>query len=275
MGYTQLGARRPGLIAYAVIAYASFVVTALWAIGFLADAAAPTTVDGGVRRATLTALLVDASLLLLFALQHSVMARHSVKLRIARMLPPVAERSTYVLASSLALALLYWQWQPLPGYLWHVDARLWMLAWALWTVYAIGWVIAVAATFMVDHRDFLGLRQAWLRRGEPHMPLAFTERWLYTRVRHPMMLGLLIAFWATPRMSVGHAVFAIAGTGYIAIGIQFEERDLRRQLGDVYLAYSQRVPSIVPSMWRRNPTVPPDPEPLGASRGVDAGQPVS
>jgi methanethiol S-methyltransferase len=245
----SISVRRCVIMAYAGLAYAAFVVAALWAIAFLADLGAAGTVGGTGRRPAWAALLVDAGLLLLFAVQHTVMARAAVKRRLAEILPAAAERSTYVLAASLALLLLFWQWQGLPAAAWHVRAQPW--AALIWAVFAIGWLIAVAATFMVDHLDFLGLRQARSHLvRQPYQPPPFSERWLYAWVRHPMMLGLLIAFWATPRMTAGHLFFAVAGTGYIAVGLRFEERDLRRQLGDVYRDYADRVPAVVPALHR-------------------------
>ncbi len=235
---------RTAAIGYAGFAYAAFVAAALWAVGFLADAGAPTAVDGPVRLPAWSALLVDAGLLLIFAGQHSVMARAGVKRHLARIVPASAERSTYVLATGLVLGLLFWQWQPVPAVIWRVDRQPW--AGVLWTVYALGWLIAVSATFMLDHLDFLGIRQARWRGPRPYQSPPFRERWLYAWVRHPMMLGLLIAFWATPRMTAGHLLFAAAGSGYIAVGLRFEERDLYRQLGDVYRDYADRVPALVP-----------------------------
>jgi methanethiol S-methyltransferase len=236
-------------IAFAGIAYAAFAVAALWSIGFLSDVGTPTMVDGPVRQPAWPALLVDAGLLLIFAVQHSVMARSEVKEYLARIVPAVIERSGYVLATSLALGLLFWQWQPVPTVIWRIDRLPW--SGLLWAIYAFGWLIAVAATFMVDHLDFLGIRQARWRGPRPYQSPPFRERWLYAWVRHPMMLGLLIAFWVTPRMTVGHLFFAAAGTGYIAVGLRFEERDLYRQLGHTYRDYADRVPALLPSPTRR------------------------
>jgi protein-S-isoprenylcysteine O-methyltransferase Ste14 len=238
---------RPVLQAYAVLAYAAFVLASAWGVGFLADLSlAPTTVDGPLRGSRWQALAVDAALLLLFALQHSVLARAGVKRAMARVLPAAAERSTFVLTSGLVLGLLFWQWRPLPGEVWTVSSQPWVAL--LWGLYALGWVVTFAVTFMVDHGDFTGLRQAgWDARRGAYTGPAFSERWLYAWVRHPMMLGLLIAFWATPRMTVGHLVFAVAAGGYIAVGLRFEERDLRRTLGATYDEYAARVPALLPS----------------------------
>jgi methanethiol S-methyltransferase len=234
---------RSAVVMYAGIAYAAFVAATVWAIAFLAG-----IVDGpagGERHSVWWALLIDAGLLLIFAVQHSVMARTGVKRRLARVVSGSVERSTYVLATSLALGLLFWRWEPVPAVVWRVDAQPWSDL--LWTVYVLGWLIALSTTFMIDHLDFLGIRQARWRGPGPYQPPPFRDRWLYAWVRHPMMLGLLVAFWVTPRMSLGHLLFAAAGTGYIAVGLRFEERDLHRQLGDTYREYADRVPALLPS----------------------------
>jgi methanethiol S-methyltransferase len=227
-------------LGYAALAYLSFLAVTLWAVGFLADlGAAPTTVDGPARVPVWPALLVDLALLLVFALQHSVMARPAVKRWLTRVVPASVERATYVLATGLALGLLFGLWQP-------VDTRVWHGPGVLWAGYALGWLVAVAATFMVDHLDFLGLRQANRHGSGGYLPPPFRERWLYAWIRHPMMLGLVVAFWVTPRMTVGHLVFAVAATGYIAVGVRLEERGLRTDLGDTYTDYADRVPAFVP-----------------------------
>jgi protein-S-isoprenylcysteine O-methyltransferase Ste14 len=158
-------------------------------------------------------------------------------------LPAAVERSTYVLSAGLLLILLFWQWHPVPTEVWRVRAHPWdNVAWAL---YAFGWLIALSSTFMIDHLDFLGFRQAYAY-GRSYRPPRFAERWLYAWVRHPMMLGLVIAFWATPSMTIGHLFFAAGGTGYILLGLHFEERELVRDLGDAYVDYARRVPRVVP-----------------------------
>ena len=246
--------RRAGIRAYAVLAYATFVLAAVAAMVFLADVGSRNIVDGAAHGPGWMAVTIDAALLSLFALQHSVMARAGFKTRLQRVVPAAAERSTYVLAASLALLLLFWQWRSLPGSLWHVDAQPW--AALIWAIYGLGWIVTVASTFMVDHLDFLGLRQAgWHARPGPYQPPSFTERWLYAWVRHPMMAGLILVFWATPRMTAGHLLFATAGSLYIAVGLRFEERDLRRQLGETYSEYAARVPAVMP---RRPPSAVAD-----------------
>ena len=237
---------RIAVAAYSVIAYGAFLASTLWAIGFLAGWGAPTSVDGPAALPAWASIAVDAALLLAFAVQHTVMARAGFKRRLTRLIPESAERSTYVLAASLLLGAVFAWYQPVPIVIWHVDQP-WSAA--VWVVYALGWVIAVSSTFMIDHADFLGLKQAYryLRRLGSTSP-EFTQRWLYAWCRHPLMLGLLIVFWATPHMTVGHLFFAVASTAYIAVGVQFEERDLRANLGAEYEEYADRVPAIVPSL---------------------------
>lgn len=240
---------------YAVLAYASFLLASAWAAGFLAGRGAPTSIDGPAGKPAGVALAIDGALLLAFAAQHTVMARASFK----RRLPAPVERSTFVLASSLLLAAVFGWWQPVPALIWHVGSP-WSVA--CWAVYALGWAIVVASTFMVDHLDFLGLKQAY--RVEGYREPAFKARWLYAYCRHPMMLGLLLTFWATPRMSVGHLFFALASTGYIAVGIRFEERDLRTRYAVEYREYARRVPALIPVPGR---TRRPSRQPARAGRG--------
>jgi protein-S-isoprenylcysteine O-methyltransferase Ste14 len=239
---------------YAVTAYLSFLAVTAWGIAFLTDAGiSPTTVDGPGKKA---ASLVDIGLLLLFAVQHTVMARDWFKRRI----PASVERATFVLASAVALGLLFWQWRPIPGTLWHVTAQPW--AGAIWVVYGAGWLIAISATFMIDHWDFVGLRQVRARGAS--RPPVFQERWLYAWLRHPLLLGLLIAFWATPWMTVGHLLFAVGSSAYIAVGLRFEERGLRRQLGAAYDEYASRVRALIPTP----PHSVAQETPVGLSRAV-------
>jgi protein-S-isoprenylcysteine O-methyltransferase Ste14 len=225
---------------YAVLAYAAFLAVTLWGVLFLADLGPAATVDSHRSGPAWSAVVIDVGLWLIFALQHSVMARAPVKTWLARVVPQQVERSTYVLTGSLALGLLFWQWRALPHPVWELHAEPWTAL--IWTVYGLGWAIAIAATYMINHWEFSGLRPA----APPSPQAPVSERWLYGWVRHPMMLGLLIAFWVTPTMTVGHLLFALAATGYIAVGVHFEERDLRRTLGSAYDDYARRVPRFVP-----------------------------
>lgn len=230
---------------YGLACYLTFLATFLYAIGFVGNLAVPKAIDSGATGAFWPSLLVDALLLGLFALQHSAMARPAFKRGWTRVVPPPVERSTYVLLASLALVLLFWLWQPLPALVWQAEA-----AWAralLWGLFGLGWGVVLAATFMISHAHLFGLKQVHehLRRQAPP-ELGFTTVGLYRHVRHPIMLGFVIAFWATPEMSVSHLVFALATTGYILVALQLEERDLIGALGEPYRAYRQRVPMLLP-----------------------------
>ncbi len=228
------------VLGYAVVAYAAFLASTVWSIFFLTG-----PVDDPATQPAWLALSIDGALLLAFAVQHTIMARAGFKKRLARVIPAAAERATFVLASSLVMvALLYW-WEPVPHLIWQVSGLVWI-------VYAAGWALAVSSTYMVDHWDLFGLKQAYQRlRGVEYREPEFRERWFYRWCRHPLMLGMAIAFWATPTMSVGHLFFAISATAYILVGIRFEERDLRSRFGAEYQQYAKRVPSIVPGAIRR------------------------
>ena len=199
-----------------------------------------------MRTTTFWAITADLALLLLFAAQHSVMARRTVKARLRRRIPAPLERTTYVLATNICLALLLALWQPWGGVIWHVDGGAAVILWALC---AAGWVLAITATFAVDHLELIGLRQAgWGSPPEPDANAELRVDGLYAVVRHPLMTGMILAFWTTPHMSASHLLFALAATGYIAVGVAFEERDLRRTFGVVYEEYAVRVPSLVPGL---------------------------
>ena len=230
---------------YGLTAYLLFVVVFLYAVGFVADWLVPKSIDTGEPGELVPALLINAALLAVFAIQHSVMARPGFKAWWTQFVSPSIERSTYVLLSDLALALLFWQWQPLPDVIWHVDND--AAAIALYALSALGWLMALASTFAISHFDLFGLRQVYLYlRDERYRQVDFRLVGLYKLVRHPLMLGFLIAFWATPHMTLGHLVFAIATTLYILIALQFEERDLLKHFGEKYRAYKDRVPMLLP-----------------------------
>ncbi|MEW1955324.1 isoprenylcysteine carboxylmethyltransferase family protein [Terrabacter sp. NPDC080008] len=237
--------KRVLLLGYAALAYLSFVAIVGWAVTFVADLDIVSGIDHGPAAARGTAVAIDLALLGVFAVHHSLMARPAAKRALTRFVPQAAERSTYVLTADLLLALVLWQWRPVGPILWHVDTQPWRVL--LWAGYLTGWVVAIASTFLIDHLDFVGLRQAsaqtWART---HEPPRLTTRGLYTLVRHPIMLGLLIAFWVTPTLSVGHLLFATAGTAYVIVGIRFEEADLRRTLGARYVDYARRTPALLP-----------------------------
>src|SRR5436190_4117401 len=252
-------ARKPELIilVYAVVIYLLFLVVLGYAAGFFADFGVPGGIDQGSRAAVPVAVAVDLLLLLLFAVQHTVMARPWFKRRWTRIVPGPAERASFVLAASLVLALLFWLWQPVRPIVWSLSGP---GADTLWVVYAAGWAIAVTSTFSISHFDLFGLRQAWLHaRHVRYSPPPFTERGIYGRIRHPLMTGFVVIFWSAPVMTVGHVLFAVAATGYILAGIAFEEHDLIQGLGGTYAAYRARVPALIPRPWLRRP--PPGSQP--------------
>ncbi|MDE1923114.1 MAG: isoprenylcysteine carboxylmethyltransferase family protein [Gammaproteobacteria bacterium] len=257
--------RRVLAFAYGLACYAMFFVTFLYLIGFLANVLVPKGIDGGVPAGIGTAVPIDLALIALFGLQHSVMARPTFKKRLTALLPESVERSTFVLASSLALIALYAWWRPLPQVIWSAQAPL--LRTVLWAVLLAGFGIVFLVSFMIDHFDLFGLRQVWfglLGRAYRHPPFQVT--YLYKVVRHPLYLGLLMGLWATPHMTLGHLLFAIGMTGYLLIGIQYEERDLERFLGEDYRRYRQQVPMLVPGVAKPHETVKPRPtvaDPLG------------
>ncbi|HEU4813107.1 MAG TPA: isoprenylcysteine carboxylmethyltransferase family protein [Xanthomonadaceae bacterium] len=241
---------------YGAACYALFLAVFLYAIGFVIGWGVPKHIDSGAAGNIGTALLVDVLLLGLFAVQHSLMARPAFKRWWTRIVPPPIERSTYVLFSSLALAALFAWWRPLPVMVWQVDAE--PLRWLLYALYAGGWLLVLTGTFLISHFDLFGLRQVWLHaRQRSCQDMPFVTRGYYRLVRHPLMLGFLIAFWATPDMSRGHLLFAVMTTGYILLAVKFlEERDLVEALGDDYRAYQRRVPMLLPRLWPRRKDTP-------------------
>jgi protein-S-isoprenylcysteine O-methyltransferase Ste14 len=245
-----------GLLAalYGLTCYVVFLGSFLYAIGFVGSFGVPKSIDSGSATDWRIALLIDVALLAAFAMQHSVMARPGFKAVWTRLVPRSVERSTYVLFSSLLLLLLFWKWQALPGAVW--TATMPMARNALQGLFGLGWLIVLLSTFMINHFDLFGLRQVVLRlRGREYSPLSFRQRALYHFVRHPIMLGFLIAFWSTPRMSLGHLLFALTTSGYILIGVTLEERDLVAAHGAAYEEYRSRVPMLLPTGRRRTATL--------------------
>ena len=249
-------ASAPGLagpigLVYAAGVYLGFLAVFGYGVGFFAQIGVPKDIDDGPHDSTELAVLVDAGLLVLFAVQHSVMARPWFKRAWNRLVSAPLERATYVLCASLMQALLFWEWRPIDGTVWHVSG---ISGGVLRTGYVVGWLLVFGSTFMINHADLFGLRQAWLAvHRVPYTPPAFTERGLYRWIRHPLMTGFIIAFWCSPSMSVGHLLLACGATGYIIIGVALEERDLRGQFGQAYAAYRARVPALLP-ISRRRPT---------------------
>lgn len=235
---------------YGVASYVLFLATFLYAIGFVGNFLVPKSMDLPPGETSLAAIAINLAVLGVFAVQHSVMARRGFKAWWTRIVPPAIERSTYVLATNLALLLIFWQWRPLGGVLWDVSGS--GLAWLLWALCATGWGVVLISTFLIDHFELSGLRQVWCHfRGQPLPLKGFRTPSFYRHVRHPIYFGFLLAFWATPVMTVTHLLFALATTGYIVIGTLLEERDLLAHFEDRYREYRARVPMLIPALRRR------------------------
>ncbi len=235
---------------YGVISYLVFLISFLYAIGFVANIGVPKGIDSGTPGPVLDAVIVNMLLLGLFAVQHSVMARPGFKAWWTKIIPESIERSTYVLLSSLVLILLYWQWQPIPGLVWSAGGA---GAAILWAICVLGWAVVLLSTLMIGHFELFGLQQVYqnLRNLRPAEPNLVTPGF-YALVRHPIMTGFIIAFWATPQMSWGHLLFAAVTTVYIILALQFEERDLIGIFGDRYREYRAKVPMLVPFLKPRS-----------------------
>jgi len=231
-------------VIYGVLAYAAFLASFTYAAFFIGDMVVPKTIDSGAESPMLPAVAINALLLAAFAIQHSVMARQGFKRAWTQVVPRHLERPTYVLAASLLLMLVLWQWRPIPQTVWELHG---VAATVLSVTFWLGWAVLLTSTFLINHFELFGLKQVWTYlRGKEHKEAKFRTPSLYKVVRHPLYLGFVIAFWSAPRMSVGHLIFAIATTGYILLGIYFEERDLVKAHGQAYRSYRERVPMLVP-----------------------------
>lgn len=234
---------------YGAAVYTLFFGTILYAAGFIGNLFVPVRIDGTGQAPLWQALLIDSALLGIFAVQHSVMARPAFKRWWIRFVPKPIERSTYVLFSSLALIALFANWEPIGGVIWNITDPVGQVV--LWSVFALGWLVVLVSTFLINHFDLFGLRQVWLNLiGKPYAALSFRTPLFYRHVRHPLYIGFLLAFWATPTMTVAHLVFAVATTAYILIAIRLEERDLVEAHPE-YEGYRERVPMLIPQPGRR------------------------
>lgn len=236
---------------YGVIAYIIFFATFCYAVGFVSALVVPKHIDSVPQTPLGYALVINASLLALFALQHSIMARPAFKRWWTKFIPEPIERSTYVLLASLCLILLFWYWQPMGGVVWHVESETARIV--LQSLCLVGFGIVLVSTFLINHFDLFGLRQVGLYfMGEKYEPLAFRTPLFYKYVRHPLYLGFMIAFWAAPTMTAAHLFFAIMTTAYMLTAIRFEERDLLNHFGEKYKEYRRNAPMLIPFTKLKN-----------------------
>ena len=239
---------------YGVVCYAIFFVTFLYLIGFVGNFIVPVSIDVGPAAATLNALLINMSLIALFGVQHTVMARPGFKKRWTRIVPKSIERSTYVLITSAILVLMFWLWRPMTGVVW--DLQMVASQAVMWAVFFGGILIVLLSTFIIDHFDLFGLRQVWLNfKQRTYTHPRFMVTFFYKFVRHPIYVGWILFFWGTPRMTTGHLLMAAGMTAYMLIAIRFEERDLVRFLGDDYVQYREKVPMLIPKLGNSHDTV--------------------
>jgi protein-S-isoprenylcysteine O-methyltransferase Ste14 len=233
------------VLMFGVVSYFVFFATFLYAIGFVGNVFVPKSIDSGTDTNIASALLVNVILLTIFALQHSVMARPEFKRHWTKIVPQPVERSVFVLFASLALILVFWQWRSMTGVIWSVENSFGRIV--LWLIFAIGWLTVLLSTFMINHFELFGLRQVYRNsRGMDDSEMSFQTRAFYRFVRHPIMLGFIIAFWATPDMTTGHLLFAAVTTVYILVALQLEERDLIDHHGETYRDYQRKVSMLLP-----------------------------
>ena len=233
---------------YGVLSYLIFFAVFVYFIGFVGDVFVPKSLSSVAEMSFSDALAINVGLMLLWGVQHSVMARDWFKEMIASVVPHQVERSTYVLTSAIVLAVLMFYWQPMDTLIWHVNDIFWQQV--LWVIFGLGWVLVLVATFLTDHFDLFGLRQSWLYFvKKTYTPVVFTEYLFYRWIRHPMMLGLLMAFWSTSIMTLGHLVFSIGMSIYVLLGIHYEEKGLAKAIGQPYQDYQQRTSKIIPKVY--------------------------
>ncbi|HBP90423.1 MAG TPA: isoprenylcysteine carboxylmethyltransferase family protein [Nitrospirales bacterium] len=243
--------KRIAFFLYGTLCYLFFLGIFLYAVGFLGNFGVPNSIDGQPLASTWKALAINTLLLTLFAVQHSVMARQGFKQWWTQYIPKPLERSTYVLFTNIALALLFFGWQPMGGNIWQVQTLIGQVI--LYGLFAVGWVLVLTATFMINHFDLFGMRQVWLYlRKRAYTPLPFKIPALYRYVRHPLYVGWFLAFWATPTMTLAHFMFALTTTAYILMAIQWEEKDLVEIHGQEYQDYQRRVPMLIPRLSKDN-----------------------
>lgn len=244
--------KRWSVLLFGIASYLLFVATISYLAGFIGGLLVPTTLDGPLTGSLTEAIIIDGLLVTLFGLQHSVMARPGFKQWWTRFIPQSIERSVYVLASNVVLSMMFWQWRPLGGVIWNLEHP--TVRTAAWSLFAFGWLAVFVTTCLINHFDLFGLRQVWLYfRGRPYTHLPFVSPGPYRYVRHPLYIGWLMAFWATPTMSFSHLLFAVGMTAYILMAIPFEERDLVRGHRD-YADYRRRVPMFIPRLSAMTPS---------------------
>jgi methanethiol S-methyltransferase len=237
--------KRISIFVFGVLSYAAFFLTFCYAMGFVGRVVVPKDINTGATAPFWEAVLINSLMLSAFVIQHTIMARPAFKVWFTRFVPKPMERSIFVLAASSILAVTFWLWRPLPEVMWQVNEP--MIAYALTGISWMGWVMVLLSSFLINHFDLFGLRQVWLQMvNKSYTTSKFRLTSLYRFVRHPLMLGFLIAFWSTPVMTQGHLLFAVLTTGYILMGIQFEERDLIREHGEAYRRYREAVPMLLP-----------------------------
>lgn len=233
---------------YGVFSYLSFLAVMVYLVAFVGDFVVPKTVSSGIAGDVNTALIINICLIILWGIQHSVMARSWFKEAIIKIVPQQIERSTYVLLSAIVLAFVMYGWQPMEGVIWEVSNPFWQTI--IWGLFALGLIVATLSTFLTDHFDLFGLRQTWLYFvKKPYISVKFTERLFYRWIRHPIMLGTLIVFWATPVMTLGHLVFSMGMSVYVLVGIYFEEKTLVKSFGSKYVKYQKRTSKIIPGIY--------------------------